>query len=173
VPRTAALLIGVALVAAVIACDSDASTPPTGTSAPPSSAASPTPSPDAANIVPGCDPSPDGPRGRLTGAWEASDDGIYYLYHTADDCIWWFGTDVGRTTGNTFSNVAVGHLDGDLIRLQWSDVPWGNLLGSGTLSLQVSADGNTLTRIEATGGFGGATWTRQVAAPSPRPSESP
>jgi hypothetical protein len=173
VSRATALLIGIALVAALVACDPEASPPPAATGAPPSLAASSAPSTGTTGIVPGCDPSLEGEGGRLTGVWEASDEGIYYLHHTADDCIWWFGTDIGRTTGRTFSNVAVGHLEGDVIRLQWADVPWGDLLNSGILSLRVSADGNTLTRIEATGGFGGQTWTRQLDVPSPGPSASP
>jgi hypothetical protein len=109
----------------------------------------------------------------LTGVWEADDNGIYYLRETADGRLWWFGSDVGRSTGNTFSNVAVGQIEGDVIQLEWADVPYGTLLNRGSLTLQVSADGHTLTTIDATGGFGGSTWTLLIKCPSPGVSETP
>jgi hypothetical protein len=168
--RATALLIGLTLTLGLAACDSEVSSPSAGTVGThfPTAAGGESPSPSAAGaVVPGCDPSVAVESGGLTGVWEANDNGVYYLRETGDDCLWWFGTDVGRSTGNTFSNVAVGRIDGDLIQLQWADVPYGNLLNGGTLTLQVSADGNQLTRIAATGGFGGAIWTRQVNLPSP------
>jgi hypothetical protein len=105
--------------------------------------------------------------------WEADDDGLYYLRETDDGRLWWFGTDVGRTAGNTFSNVAVGRIDGDVIELEWADVPYGSWLNRGDLTLQVSADGHTLTKIKATGGFGGSTWTLLFKCPRSGASENP
>jgi hypothetical protein len=147
VSRAIALLIGATLALSLVACGSDQSSPPVDT---------------------GTGPSP-----TAAGVWEANDDGIYYLRETGDGRLWWFGTDVGRTTGNTFSNVAVGQIDGDVIQLEWADVPYGTSLGRGDLTLQVSADGHTLTKIEATGGFGGSTWTLLIKCTSPGASENP
>jgi hypothetical protein len=176
VSRATSLLFGLTLALSLAACGSEESSPSVETGDRPSAttAGGESPSASAADaVVPGCDPEIEDETGWLTGAWEANDNGIYYLRQTGDDCVWWFGTDVGRSTGNTFSNVAVGRIDGDVIQLQWADVPSGNLLNGGTLTLRVSADGNQLTRIAATGGFGGATWTRLVDLPSPGASESP
>jgi hypothetical protein len=180
-----AILSAVALAVSLVACGGQQASPPDDTAGPPSAAASDgespsaatsssaSPSPDpAAGVVPGCDGSSPDATGGLTGVWEASDNGIYYIRETGDACVWWFGTDVGRSVGNQFSNVAVGQVDGDLIYLEWADVPYGNLLNGGILTLQMSPDGNTLTALSATGGFGGHTWTRRVE-PSPGASASP
>jgi len=176
VSRATALLIGSTLALSLVACGSEESSRPVDTGAGPSPTAAGGESPiarPAASVVPSCGPTMTDESGGLTGVWEADDDGIYYLRETGDGRLWWFGTDVGRTTGNTFSNVAVGQIDGDVIQLEWADVPYGTWLNRGDLTLQVSADGNTLTKIEATGGFGGRTWTLLVECPSPGASENP
>ena len=174
--RATALLIGSALALSLFACGSEESSPPVDTGAGPSPTAaggeSPIASP-AASVVPSCGPTKTDESGGLTGVWEADDNGIYYLRETGDGRLWWFGTDVGRSTGNTFSNVAIGQIDGDVIQLEWADVPYGIWLKRGTLTLQVSADGHTLTTIEATGGFGGSTWTLLIKCTSPGASENP
>ena len=174
--RATALLIGSALALSLVACGSEESRPPVDTGAGPSPTAAGAESPIArptASVMPSCGPTTTHESGGLTGVWEADDNGIYYLRETSDGRLWWFGTDVGRTTGNTFSNVAVGQIDGDVIQLEWVDVPYGKWLNRGDLTLHVSADGHTLTKIEATGGFGGSTWTLLVECPSPRARENP
>lgn len=173
--RAIALLMCATVALSLVACGSEESRPSIDTGPGPSPTASGVESPiasPAATAVPSCGPTATDEIGGLTGVWEADDDGIYYLRETADGRLWWFGTDVGRTSGNTFSNVAVGQVDGDLIQLEWADVPYGTWLGRGTLTLRVSADGNTLTNIEATGGFGGSTWTLLIRCSSPGASES-
>jgi hypothetical protein len=176
VSRATALLIGSTLALSLVACGSEESSPPVDTGAGPSPTAaggeSPIASP-AASVVPSCGPTTTDESGGLTGVWEADDNGIYYLRETGDGRLWWFGTDVGRSTGNTFSNVAVGQIDGDVIQLEWADVPYGTWLNRGSLTLQVSGDGHTLTKIEATDGFGGSTWTLLIKCPSPGASENP
>ena len=168
--RTAAVLVGVALALSLVACGSDRSRPPVEMAAGPTAATPEFTTPDAspeASVVPSCEPSPTVPSTGLTGVWEANDDGIYDVRETDDGRVWWFGTDVGRTRGKTFSNVAVGQIDGDVIQLEWADVPLGDHRGAGSLSLRVSPDRSTLTAIEPTGGFGGSAWTRLLDCGSP------
>ena len=116
--------------------------------------------------------------GELTGVWTADDAGRYYLRQMGD-CVWWFGTElqeVGDGEQPGFANVAVGRLADDELRLEWADVPLGDILGGGTLILQVSDDGNQLTKASEAGtGFGGITWTRQdaVSNASASPEGSP
>ena len=104
--------------------------------------------------------------GELTGVWTADDGGRYYLRQTGD-CVWWFGTalqEVGDGEQPGFANVALGRLVDDELRLEWADVPLGDILGVGTLTLLLSDDGNQLTKASEAGtGFGGITWTRQDA----------
>ena len=117
--------------------------------------------------------------GELTGVWTADDAGRYYLRQMGD-CVWWFGTElqeVGDGEQRGFANVAVGRLVDDELRLEWADVPLGDILGGGTLILQISDDGNQLTKASEAGtGFGGITWTRQDAlsnaSASPEESET-
>lgn len=171
--RAVALLIGSALALSLVGCGSEVPSPPAGTGAGPSPTAEGSESPIAsptASVLPSCPTRATDASGRLTGVWEADDEGIYYLRETDDGRLWWFGTDVGRTTGNTFSNVAIGQIDGSVIRLEWADVPYGTWLNRGELTLQVSADGRTLTKTEATGDlFGGSTWTLLVDCSRPSP----
>ena len=171
--RATAPLVGLTLALSLAACGSDEPSPPAETGAGPGATIVTTVGPlasPAATVAPSCYPSPTHAIGGLTGVWEANDEGIYYLREADDGRLWWFGTDVGRTTGRTFSNVAVGEIEGDVIRLEWADVPYGDWLNRGTLTLQVSADGNTLTATSATGGFGGTIWTRLPVCPSPEAS---
>jgi hypothetical protein len=109
--------------------------------------------------------------------WDADDGGLYYLRQMGD-CVWWFGTElrvVGAGNQVGFANVAAGRLTGDQLLLEWADVPLGDILGGGTLTLRIGGD--SLVKLAETGtGFGGNSWTRHVgggASPSPSPGSSP
>ncbi len=60
-----------------------------------------------------------------------------------------------------------------LPQLEGADVPDGTWLSRGNLTLQVSADRHMLTKIEATGGFGGSTWTLLIRCASAGASQNP
>jgi hypothetical protein len=112
--------------------------------------------------------------------WDADDGGVYYLREMAG-CVWWFGTSLrefGEGTQPGFSNVAVGRIAGEnreTVRLAWADVPLGDILGGGTLTLEISDDLDQLRKVDETGaGFGGRVWTRHVTGgASPSPGRSP
>ena len=103
--------------------------------------------------------------GPLTGSWRANDGGVYYL-RQAGGCLWWFGThlteleEAGGQPG--WANVAVGHIVGDDIYLEWSDVPLGTSQGRGTLTLRVAEGGDRIVKIDqpVNGDFGGSFWDR-------------
>ena len=68
---------------------------------------------------------------RMTGAC---------THRQVGDCVWWFGTDVadidpGKTAQQGFANVAAGRVDGTEIELEWADVPLGDSLGGGGLTV--------------------------------------
>ena len=99
----------------------------------------------------------------LTGAWLANDEGVYYLRQLGND-LWWSGMS-GQAgppdrLGRDWNNVAHGTIGKDLtIKLDWADVPRGEILGNGTLTWVIEEkDGNTrLRKTDETGtGFGGA-----------------
>jgi hypothetical protein len=116
--------------------------------------------------------------GPLTGVWDVDDGGLYYLRQIGV-CVWWFGTtqrEIGEGPPSGWANVALGTVEGDVLRLEWADVPLGHILGGGTLVLAIAEGGDQLVKFAETGtGFGGMTWTRHVAEgqPSPAPSGSP
>ena len=77
--------------------------------------------------------------GELTGAWQGDDTGIYYIRQVGE-CVWWFGTELKdiepRVTGQPgFANLASGRVDATEVVLEWADVPMGNILNGGGLTL--------------------------------------
>jgi len=76
----------------------------------------------------------------------------------------WFGEQNFTGSKPSFANVGVGRRSGDIITMEWADVAKCNLKGKGTLKLKVTGT-NTISKIGGSG-FGGSTWTRQVAPPS-------
>jgi hypothetical protein len=103
----------------------------------------------------------------LTGAWIADDGGLYYLRQIRND-LWWQGMNGAKTgneatLGKEWNNVLHGTIGHDLrIQADWADVPRGEILGHGTLTLQVveEKDGMaTIRKLDETGtGFGGDVW---------------
>lgn len=102
----------------------------------------------------------------LTGAWLGNDEGVYYLRQLGKD-LWWSGmsgqSGPAPSLGRDWNNVAHGTIGNDLtIKLDWADVPRGEVMGDGTLTWVIEEkDGNTRLRKTAeTGtGFGGALFT--------------
>lgn len=92
----------------------------------------------------------------LTGKWTGNDGGTYYVRQIGEE-VWWFGENSPTTPG--FSNVAYGHLSGNLLILRWADVPKGQAMNAGILELVVQSNSNIVASQE-TGGFGGTAWTR-------------
>ena len=120
--------------------------------------------------------------GELTGAWQGSDSGVYYLRQIGD-CVWWFGTEIedidpGVTGQPGFANVAVGRLvGGTLLEVEWADVPVGSVMGGGGLTFVYDPEADQLVMTAQRGEwipFGGSVLTRNVPDPSPdaSPSES-
>ncbi|MDY8136247.1 hypothetical protein [Aquimarina sp. 2201CG5-10] len=94
----------------------------------------------------------------LTARWKANDGGFYYIRQIGNR-IMWFGEQDYKNGRPIWSNVAFGIRSGNTINLEWIDVPKGNNGGYGKLVLKVD-DANTISRTQATGGFGGRTWKR-------------
>lgn len=112
--------------------------------------------------------------GVLTGAWLGDEGGVYYIRHVGD-CLWWFGTEIrvlepGRTGHLGFANVASGRIVGTRIDLEWADLPIGDILGGGGLSLVYDEESDELVVTEQRGDwipFGASTFSRIEPNPSP------
>ena len=115
----------------------------------------------SADVAEPCEPAQipfDAENLRLTGNWGADDDGVYYIRQVGNT-IWWTGMS-GRDgpsadLGRDFDNVAHGTLKGNVLGLEFADVPRGNMWGQGHLSIRAEADedGNLQLR-RITGDFG-------------------
>jgi len=102
-----------------------------------------------------------------------------YWIRQVGDCVWWFGTEVkdiqrGVTGQPGFANVASGRIGGTRIDVEFADLPLGNVMGGGGLTLVYDADQDQLTIVEQRGdwqAFGATTFTR--IEPDSSPSASP
>lgn len=175
--QTAVLAFAVVLlVLAAAACgatapsspSADATTPPT-----PSQTATATRTATDLSAIACATNDPEGV-GDLTGAWQGDDHGVYYIRQVGD-CLWWFGTEIraiepGVTGQRGFANVASGRVDGTDIEVEWADLPVGNILGGGGLSLVYDPENDVLRITEQRGDwvpFGASTLRRIRPQPSP------
>jgi len=134
----------------------------------PSAALPASPSPSA-EVAVRCDKAPkpfDPNEINLTGSWSGDDGGIYYLRHLGS-VLWWNGMSerAGSPSrlGRDWNNVGRGVIKALKIEVEWADVPRGEVIGSGTLSLTIKDDGTGNIQIvkdsETGTGFGNNIWT--------------
>lgn len=94
----------------------------------------------------------------LTGVWTCDDKGTYYMRQIGNK-LWWYGED--RQTNPTFSNVARGTINGNIINLEVADVPKGKSSISDNLTLKAFPN-NKLVIQEMTGKFNGSVWKKNT-----------
>jgi len=129
----------------------------------------------------------------LTGVWSGDDGGVYYIRGLDDGSVAWAGLhypggglayrpDIFHK-GLRFTNVFWGRVsaDGKTLSGQWTDVPRGETLNSGTLSLTIEANPSPwigvrqLTRNDAgtSGGFAAKNlYPPGVLGPRPLPPQN-
>jgi hypothetical protein len=168
--RTGIVLVVLIVTLALAGCGGNATSPSAGhnpaSSVPSSSAATSTTVADLSAIS--CATTDPADVGELTGAWAGDDHGIYYIRQVGD-CLWWFGTELvdierGLTGQAGFANVASGRVSGTRIEVEWADVPMGNILGGGGLTLVLDEENKQLVITERRGDwsppFGATVFTR-------------
>lgn len=97
----------------------------------------------------------------LTGVWKCNDGGTYYIRQHSDKVVW-----MGEDPNGHWSNIFFGRITGDQITGRWVDVPKGNNLGFGEITVQARGSGllagripgTMLRRTSVSGGFGGSEW---------------
>jgi hypothetical protein len=90
----------------------------------------------------------------LTGTWKSDDGGTYYIRQIGNKVSW-----LGES--DSWSNVAYGSILGDIISLEWMDVPKNGGYDSGMLALRIDSE-DRMTALDRTGGFAGSTWSREM-----------
>ena len=183
VARMAFALIVLSMTLALAGCGNSAPSASAGddpaSSAPSPSAGADTTVFDLSTIA--CATDDPGDVGELTGAWQGNDTGVYYIRQVGD-CVWWFGTELkdiesGQTGQPGFANVAVGRVDGTHIEVEWADLPAGDVLNGGGLTLVYDEENDQLRITEQRGdgqAYGATTFTRiePTASPDASPSAS-
>jgi len=102
----------------------------------------------------------------LTGEWQADNGTRYFLRQLGSDLYWSMD---GRPR---VANIFVGRIDGNTITGRWVDVPGGQLLNSGTLTLRIESP-DRLVKVTSSIAYGESTWTRVGASTAPPPAPVP
>ncbi len=84
----------------------------------------------------------------LTGDWRASTGENIYI-RQINNAVWYYGESTAK--GN-WTSVGYGTLEGNTVKLNWTDVPKGNASLMGTATLNVTSD-NDLQVVDQTGGW--------------------
>lgn len=93
----------------------------------------------------------------LTGWYWAQPEGRYYIRQVGNQ-IYWFGEN--DAVPATWTNVAYSTINGNIVDVNWADVPIGQTMNSGTVELivnwqnQMSNSTPLLTVQQQTGDFG-------------------
>jgi len=83
--------------------------------------------------------------------------GKYYLRQLGDEVLWYGEEDA---VSPTWSNVAHGVINGNIIKVKWADVPKGEIMQSGSLVIRIDSN-DELVLLEQTGEFFATdSWTR-------------
>lgn len=85
----------------------------------------------------------------LTGDWRASNGDNIYIRQVDND-VWYYGESSAQ--GENWTSVGYGTIDGNVVNLNWTDVPKGNSSLMGTVALNATSD-NELEVINETGGW--------------------
>ena len=85
----------------------------------------------------------------LTGDWRASTGENIYI-RQINNTVWYYGESSAESAN--WTSVGYGTLEGNTMRLNWTDVPKGKASLMGTVALNVTSD-NELQVIGQTGGW--------------------
>lgn len=99
----------------------------------------------------------------LTGVWSCDDSGIYYI-RQLENIVWWDGEE--DNANPHWANVARGTISGNIVTLDYSDVPEGDAVGYGTLVLDIISNDELKVR-EKPESYGGSHWVRSSKEPQP------
>ncbi len=92
----------------------------------------------------------------LDGAFEGGG-GKYYLRQLGNEILW-YGEE--NATSPSWSNVAHGVINGNIITVKWADVPKGSIMQSGSLKIRIDSN-DAMILLEQEGEFFATdSWTR-------------
>jgi len=90
---------------------------------------------------------------QLSGVWK-DNNGACYKIREVNNRVFWSMDESPRVL-NVFTGLRVGNI----INGRWADVPGGDLMGNGSLSIRVESN-DRMVKIDQTGNYGGTAWDR-------------
>ncbi len=93
----------------------------------------------------------------IEGVFSCDWNGKYYVRQIGNEVLW-FGEDDNVTP--TWSNVAHGTINGDMINIIWGDVPKGSVMQHGTLVLKILSNDSFEKLSQDGDNFGSTIWIR-------------
>lgn len=93
----------------------------------------------------------------LTGTWQANAGSGYYYFRQAGNQFWWLGEE--SDSSPNWCNVAYGTISGNTIKVNWADVPKGNIMNKGKLTINIVSD-DYLEIVGNPSPFGASAFTR-------------
>ena len=94
----------------------------------------------------------------IEGVWNGEPMGGKYYIRQVGNEIFWLGED--NEVSPTWSNIAYGIINGDVITVKWADVPKGSIMQSGNLVDKVESNTRLILESQTGEYFGTSAWTR-------------
>lgn len=95
----------------------------------------------------------------IEGVFTCDWNGNYYVRQIGNEILW-YGEEV--SVNPTWSNVAHGTINGNVLTLIWADVPKGSIMQKGKLVIQINSNDNFILTSQEGDNFGSSNWNRKT-----------
>lgn len=95
----------------------------------------------------------------IEGVFTCDWNGNYYVRQIGNEVLW-YGEEV--SVDPSWSNVAHGTINGDVLTLIWADVPKGSIMQKGNLVIKINSNDNFILTTQEGDHFGSSVWTRKT-----------
>lgn len=95
----------------------------------------------------------------IEGVFTCDWNGTYYVRQIGNEVLW-YGEEV--SVDPSWSNVAHGTINGDVLTLIWADVPKGSIMQKGNLVIKINSNDNFILTTQEGDHFGSSVWTRKT-----------
>ncbi|MBK8550773.1 MAG: hypothetical protein IPL53_06815 [Ignavibacteria bacterium] len=95
----------------------------------------------------------------IEGVFVCDWNGNYYVRQIGNEILW-YGEE--SSLDPTWSNVAHGTINGNVINLIWADVPKGSIMQHGKLTINIISNDNFVLTSQEGDNFGSSNWNRKT-----------
>ena len=93
----------------------------------------------------------------IEGIFTCDWNGTYYVRQIGNEILW-YGEETSENP--TWSNVAHGTINGNVLTVIWGDVPKGSIMQHGNLVIQINSNDNFTLISQDGDNFGSSVWNR-------------